>query len=107
MSSVTTLALSTIMEALLVYGLVTCCALYTGWALAPAGLRRAFAIRLLARKLVLPSRLTALLRAAASTQGACGCDGCPSAGNGSSKETLAADGSKPIRFVKNSRSRDV
>ena len=70
--------------------IVPACALYAVWLLAPAGLKRRAAQRLLAAPL--PRPIAAALQRSAAGANACGCDGCDSA----AKKAPAPSAAVPI-----------
>ena len=78
---------------LIVALLVGCCGVYALWTLAPKGLRRRVALRLM--QLPLPRRLQRPLIEASQQQGGCGCDGC----GASVQTTLAQPALQPMVFV--------
>lgn len=92
-----------IFQALVVAVIVVACALYAGWTLMPASLRRRAAAALLARRL--PEPLAARLRPHALASSGCGCHGCdhaPAKVNGAANKpvngtaTSAAGRARPV-----------
>lgn len=65
------------LQATIVAILVPGCAAYAAWRLAPSGLKRRAARRLLG--MPLPAPLARALQRAANSGGGCGCDGCDAA----------------------------
>ncbi len=65
------------LQSLAVALLVTACASYVAWTLAPAALRRTIALALL--KLPLPRRLSVAMRRQSTASSSCACDGCDKA----------------------------
>jgi hypothetical protein len=66
-----------LLQSFVVALLVTACAGYAAWTLAPASLRRALALALL--KLPLPRRLSVAMQRQAVTSSSCACAGCDKA----------------------------
>lgn len=71
---------SALLQSLVVYALVTCCAGYAAWTLSPAALKRFVANALMARSRTL--RASPRLQALARQDGGCssGCGGCAGSG---------------------------
>lgn len=85
-----------ILQSLLVYAVVACCAVYAAWTLAPAGLKRLVADALMARSRYL--RSSRRWQTWAQQKGGCGsgCSGCGSAAARSANKTKPLQ----IRFIK-------
>ncbi len=88
--------MDTALQALLVYAVVACCAVYAAWTLAPASLKRLVASALMARSHYL--RSSRRWQAWAQQKGGCGsgCSGCGSGAAPASGKTKSAK----IRFIK-------
>lgn len=84
------------LQSLLAYAVVACCAGYTAWTLAPAGLKRLVATALMARSRYL--RSSRRWQAWAQQKGGCGsgCSGCASTAAPSANKTKPVQ----IRFIK-------
>ena len=88
------------LQALVVAPLVTGCAGYAAWTLAPAALRRAFAVAML--KLPLPRSVATTMAKQSIASASCACDGCDKGkapvDAASRPKPLAEGGVAPIVF---------
>ena len=85
-----------VLQSLLVYAVVACCAVYAAWTLAPASLKRLVATALMARSPTL--RASRRWQAWAQQKGGCGsgCSGCASGAAPGAAHTKATK----IKFIK-------